>query len=307
MTERDDATGVPVPAPQAGTPAASPSPRTPEWRVRAHGESIGRQVADTWRHRRLIPFFAVNAIRSVYQAAILGFGWLFIRPFIMAAAAVFVMRDVLGVSTDPIPYLLFVLTSFSLWIFFQRGVAWGTKSFQQHKRLMARFSFPALLIHATSLCPGLVEAAVVVLAALSTAFYFVFFSPTGMTIQLGWHTLAVVPAFMLAGLLVLGITSITTVLNNMARDTWYTMRYVLTIWTLATPVYYPRSAVPAPYDEYLLFNPMTPIIELYRWAIFHTEPMRWDALWVACIVVLVILLIGFWTFAKLERRSLGVG
>jgi len=273
--------------------------------VRARPESILGQVRDSWRFRRLVPFFFMNAIRNAYPAAILGIGWLFIRPFIMAAIAVVVMRDMLGLSTAPVPYLVYVLVGFSLWIMVQRGMAWGTRSFQRHKALMARFTFPPLLIHVTALGPGLMEGTVVFTIATITAVAYLMIDPA-FRIMPGWHTLAVIPAGMLALLLVIGVTSFTSVLNNMARDVWYTMRYVLMVWTIATPVYYPRSAVPAPYDEYMLYNPMTPIVELYRWALFHTEPMRWDALAMACGVVAVCLAFGFWVFAKLERRSLGL-
>jgi len=305
MTEAEGHSHPPESGTRNTAPGTARRNREPDWRVRARPESIWGQVRDSWRHRRLFPFFLFNAIRSAYQAAILGTGWLIIRPFIMAMIAVVVMRDMLGVSTAPIPYLLYVLVGFSLWIVFQRGMAWGTRSFQRNKALLSRFTFPPLLIHISALGPGLTEGTVVFTIATITAVVYMMIDPA-FRIMLGWHTLAVIPAGLLALLLVIGVTSFTSVLNNMARDVWYTLRFVLMVWTFATPVYYPRSAVPAPYDEYMLYNPMTPIVELYRWGLFHTEPMRWDALAIAVGVIAVLLLFGLWVFAKLERRSLGL-
>lgn len=288
-----------------GTPRTSVRKRQPDWRVRARPKSIWGQVRDSWGYRHVFPFFLYNAVRNAYPAAILGIGWLFIRPLIMATIAVVVMRDMLGLTTAPVPYLVYVLVGLSLWIVFQRGMAWGTRSFQRHGTMMSRFTFPPLLIHLSALGPGLTEGTVVFTIATITAVVYLMIDPA-FQIMPGWHTLAVVPAGMMTILLVIAITSFTSVLNNMARDVWYTLRYVLMIWTFITPVYYPRAGVPAPYDEYMLYNPLTPILELYRWALFHTEPMRWDALAIAAGVIAVLLVFGLWVFAKLERRSLGL-
>lgn len=286
-------------------PARFPTQRVSTWRVRARPETIVGQISDSWRYRGLLRFFFVNATLSAYSGALLGWGWLIIRPFVMATIAMVVIRDMLGVSTDPVPFLLFVLYSFGLWIFFQRGMAWGTRSFQQHKRLMTRFSFPPLLLHACALGPGLAESAVVItVSTVATVVVALVFDD--FAIALGWNLFAVPAAFLLTALLVLGITSMTTVLNNMARDVWYTLRFVIMAWTVVTPIYYPRSAVPAPYRDYMLYNPMTPIVELYRWGLFRADPVPWSALMGSCGVIALLLLVGFWVFAKLERRSLGI-
>jgi len=54
----------------------------------------------------------------------------------------------------------------------------------------------------------------------------------------------------------------------------------------------------------MLFNPLTPILELYRWALFHSEPMLWDAFALSCVVILVMLLFGLLFFIKCEPKVL---
>lgn len=273
-----------------------------EWVVRPHRGTLAGYLSEVWRYRRLIPFLAIHATRNVYQGAILGMGWLFIRPFVMAVIATVVIKGVLGVSTAPVPYLLFTLTSLSLWLMVQRSIKWGSKSIQRSGRLVRQFYFPRYIAHVTAIGPSLVEFGVVLIGAAAAAIYFAI---AGVyPIKLGLHSLAAPLAVIMALLLVVGITSFTSVLNNMARDVWYTTRYVVTAWSVVTPVYYPRSALPEPWREYMLLNPMTPIVELYRWALLHNEPMRWDALALSGVVVLVILVLGLLFFIKWEPRSL---
>ena len=276
--------------------------RAKTWARRPHSGTFWGYIKEVWCYRQLYSFFVVDAVSRVYSAAILGVGWLFIRPLIMALIASFVFQSVLGLSTDPVPYLLFVLVSLSIWLMFQRGMMWGTKSILRNKRILQRFYFPRLIAHVAAITPSLVEAGVVLVTALIAAIYFAW---AGLyAVEFGWHSLAVILAIAMALLLVIGITSVTAVLNNMARDVWYTTRYVLAAWSFATPVFYPRSALPDPWNEYILLNPMTPVVELYRWALLHNESMRWDALALSGGVILVLLLLGLVFFIRFEGQSL---
>lgn len=273
-----------------------------DWVVGPHQGTLAGYLTEVWRYRRLFLFLLVHSTTNVYQNAILGMGWLFIRPFIMAVIATIVIRGVLGISTAPVPYLLFVLTSLSLWLLFQRSINWGTKSIQRSGRLVRQFYFPRYIAHVTAITPALVEFGVVFLAASLAAIYF---GVTGAyTVSLGLHSLAAPLAIAMALLLVVGITSVTSPLNNMARDVLYTTRYVVTAWSMLTPVYYPRSALPEPWREYMLLNPMTPIVELYRWSLLGNEVMRWDALALSAAVILVMLVLGLLFFIRWEPRSL---
>ena len=273
------------------------------WIIRPHRGTLIGYLVEVWRYRRLLPFLLLYSMKTVYSSAILGIGWLCIRPVIMAVTATIVVKGVLGVSTAPVPYLLFVLTSLSIWLMFQRGMAWGTKSIQRTGRIIKAFYFPRILAHVTAIAPVFVEFGIIFVSATVAAIYF---SATGQyTINIGWHSFAAPLAIGMAMLLLIGITSITSPLNNMARDVWYTMRYLMGPWSLITPVYYPRSALPEPWREYMLLNPMTPIVELYRWALLQSnEPMRWDALALSGLVILVTLVSGLLFFIKWEPKSL---
>jgi lipopolysaccharide transport system permease protein len=272
------------------------------WVVRPHRGTLPGYLGETWRYRRLFSFLTTYAIRNMYSSAILGMGWLFIRPIIAALMATFIFNGVFKVSTAPVPYLLFVLTSLSLWLMFQRTLAFGTKSIQRNGRLLRQFYFPRIIAHVTAITPVFVEFGIVLFAAAVAGVYFAI---SGVdAVDFGLHNLGALLAIAMVLLFVIGITCVTSPLNAIARDVWYTMRYVMMPLTVLTPVYFPRAMLPEPWKEYILLNPLTPIVELYRWSIFHDQPMRWDALALSGGVILVTLLLGLLFFVSWEPKTL---
>ena len=272
------------------------------WVVRPHRGTIFGYLGETWRYRRLFPLLIKYSLSNVYKSSVLGIGWLFIRPIMSALMATLFLKTVLGVSTGPVPYLLFILLSMSFWSMFQRSLTWGTKSIQRNGRLSRHFYFPKIIAHVTAIAPVFIEFGIILFSAVLAGIYFYVtghFRP-----DFGLHILAAPLAIVMLLLFVIGLTCVTSPLNSAARDVWYVMRYLMGPLIFITPVYYPRTALPEPWKEYMLFNPLTPILELYRWAFFHSEPMRWDALALSAVVILVMLLLGLLFFIKWEPKVL---
>jgi len=272
------------------------------WVIRPHRGTLFGYLGETWRYRRLFPLLMKYSLNNVYKSSILGIGWLFIRPIMSALMATLFLKGVLGVSTAPVPYLLYVLVSMSFWSTFQRCLTWGTKSIQRTGRLSRHFYFPKIIAHVTAIAPVFIEFGIILFSAVLAGIYFYVtghFRP-----DFGLHILAAPLAIVMLLLFVIGLTCVTSPLNSAARDVWYVMRYLMGPLIFITPVYYPRTALPEPWKEYMLFNPLTPILELYRWALFHSEPMRWDALALSGAVILVMLLLGLLFFIKWEPKVL---
>lgn len=274
-----------------------------KWIVRPHRESLWHNFKEIVRRRHLIALLARQQIYRVYQKAILGVVWLAIRPLVMVIGATVLVRDILGVSTDPVPYQVYILGSFAPWILFQRGMTWTTKSLPSFKRLMRQFYFPRLILHMTNMSPAFVESGVVGICFLIGLGFFWVTTGT-LSLTFGWHSLFLLPCLVLILLLVFGVSAFTSVLNTMARDTWYTLRYILGIWMILTPIFYPLSAIPEKYHLYLLLNPMAPLIMGVRWALFQAEAVPWTFFWIAVAVIMTIAACGAWFFVKWEAWAL---
>jgi lipopolysaccharide transport system permease protein len=275
----------------------------PAWTISPHRPSFLQQIPDIWLRRRLLGFFMRRAIVDLYAQTILGIAWLLIRPMIMVIGASLVVGGVLGVSTQPVPLLLFTLTSFAGWMVFERGLVYGTKSIVRNRNILKQFYFPRVIMHVATIGPALVEGTVVFACALVAVGYFAFIAGT-WDLHFGWYSLLVVPSVVLLLGLMLGLSMITSVLNSYARDTQYSIRYFSSALLFATPVFYPVAAVPEDWRVFMWLNPLTPALEMFRWAVFHVHEPRWEFVGLAALTTLLTLAVGLWFFVKWEASAL---
>jgi lipopolysaccharide transport system permease protein len=238
---------------------------------------------------------------NVYRNAILGVVWMAVRPLAVAVPAVFIVGGMFGVSVAPLPLPLFILTGLALWTLFRASVQWMTKSINAGRAVFERIYAPALLVLVAGMSPGLFQFVIVFALVVVAAIYF---GPIAgiYALPVGWHFLALAPAMLMAVLLAIGLSCFTAILNALARDTWLTLRYVLSAWMLATPIVYPISVIPAEYQWIIYLNPLTPTVELFRWALLGYGTVHWPYVAVACVQILILLLAGIWFFAKQQDR-----
>jgi lipopolysaccharide transport system permease protein len=276
---------------------------TPTWTIGPHRPSFLRQVPDIWLRRGLLGFFMRRAIVDLYAQTVLGVAWVVIRPLIMVIGATLVVGGVLGVSTQPVPLLLFTLTSFAAWMVFNRGLVYGTKSIVRNRNILKQFYFPRVIVHVAAIGPALVEGGVVLICALVASGYFAFVTGT-YDLHIGWYSLLAIPSILLLLLLMLGLSMVTSVLNSHARDTQYSISYASSALLLATPVFYPVSAVPEEWRIFMWLNPLTPMLEMFRWAMFHVHEPRWEFVALATVTTLLTVAFGLWFFVKWEASAL---
>jgi ABC-type polysaccharide/polyol phosphate export permease len=186
-----------------------------------------------------------------------------IQPLALSIPLVFLMRNVLGISSSFLPTPLFILLSLSLWVYIRRGTYWMTKSPMMHGSVLGRAYVPFLLIMIASLTPAFFEFFVVLLLSFFLASYYTLFNGI-MTFTVGLHNLLIIVAFVLATLLAISISCFTSILNSLARDTGMVMRYLMTLWMLVSAIFYPIGVIPADLLIFALLNPLMPIVDLFR-------------------------------------------
>jgi lipopolysaccharide transport system permease protein len=277
----------------ADTPKTSSSEA---WLLEPAPPSILGQLRAVWRYRYMFWTLTVRALFEVYQSAIFGIGWMAVHPLVIAIPAAFIVGDVLGISVAPLPLPLFILSGMALWILFRRNVQWMTKSMSSNRSLLTRIYLPGLLLLIAAISPGLFQFGVVLAMVVAlTAFY-------GWVPHLGWNLAAIVPAIAMSLLLAIGVSCFTSILNTFARDTWLTLRYALSVWMLACPIFYPIEVIPEHYRWAFYLNPLTPTVELFRWGLLGYGVVHWPFVALAAAEITAVLLIGIWFFAKYQNR-----
>jgi len=256
-------------------------------------------LRELWRYRELLWFLAARDINVRYKQTALGVAWAVIQPlFTMIVFSVFFGR-LAKMPSDGIPYPIFALTGLLPWQLFSYALTQSSNSLVNEQRLITKVYFPRLVVPLASVLSGLADFAVAfVLLLLGIGAYVV----VGAQISIGWPLL-LLPAFVLfAVAAALSVGLWLAALNVQYRDVRYTVPFLTQMWLFLTPIAYPSSLVPAEYRVLFGLNPMTGVVEGFRWAMVG-GPAPDAGMMAASIAMTTALLVGgLFYFRRLEIR-----
>lgn len=260
---------------------------------------IGLNLSALWAYRELVYFLTWRDIKVRYKQAALGLSWAIIQPVVNMVIFTLIFGRLAGLKTDAnVPqewYPIFSFAALLPWQLFQGALQRSGISLVGNANLLTKVYFPRLIIPFSAVAAGLVDffAAFLVLAGLMV-FYGVPF-----TTNLLWLPLLVLLA--LAAALAVGLWL--SALNVQYRDVQHMIPFLLQAWMYASPVVYSIDLIPTDGPWRLIYglNPMTGVIQGFRWALLGSSPP--DRLMVVSVVMVIVLLVtGLYYFRRMERN-----
>jgi len=248
----------------------------------------GREL---WTYRELLYFLVWRDIKVRYKQTALGAGWAILQPMLtMGVFAVFLGR-LAKVPSDGLPYPLFAFAGLIPWTYFATAVTSGSASIVASQQLISKVYFPRLLIPLASAITPLVDAAI----ALATLVPLLIWFHVAPGLAVVW-----VPAFAVLAVATAFATALwLATLTVEFRDVRYLVPFVVQFWMFATPVAYPASLVPARWRLLYGLNPMTGVVEGFRWTLVGGPPPGPLAA-VSALVVAALLAAGLGFFRRSE-------
>lgn len=264
----------------------------------SHGISPFR-FGEIWEYRELLYFLIWRDVKVRYKQTVLGAAWAILQPLLTMIVFTIFFGRLARVSSDTVPYPLFSYTGLLIWTFFSHGLTQSSSSLVGSSHLITKVYFPRLVIPMATVLSGLVDLAVALpLLVLLLAYY-------GVTPGIG---VLLVPFLVLLALATaLGFGLWLSALNVRYRDVRYVIPFAIQLWLFVSPVIYPASTVTTWLEAHglpawlIALNPMTGVVEGFRWALLRppTEPLT--LLIVSSVVSLVSLLSGAAYFRSTER------
>jgi len=250
-------------------------------------------LGDVWKYRELLYFLTWRDIKVRYKQTILGIAWAVIQPVFMMLIFTLFFGRLAKIPSDGLPYPIFAFTALLPWQMFSRALTDASTSLVVNERLITKVYFPRLLVPTSAVLASLVDFCIAFVLLLGMMLFYGI-APTGAVWTL--------PLFILLALMsALGIGFWLSALNAQFRDVRYTLPFLTQFWLFATPVVYPASLVPERWRLLYGLNPMTGVVEGFRWALLGKgggiEPM----LAVSVIVILVTFIGGLYYFRRMER------
>lgn len=246
-----------------------------------------------WRHRDLAYFLSWRDVKIRYKQTLVGFGWAVFQPLISMVVFTIVFNRVTTIPSEGIPYPVFVLAGLVPWTYFANAVAWSSHSLVSNIPLVTKVYFPRILLPVSGIVTWAFDLGVYLVLLFATmGAYGIMPRPTALLVPL---------LFLFVGVTALSIGLWTSALNVRYRDVGYAMPFMISLWLFVTPVIYPGTQVPEGLLRFVYsLNPMTGVVEAFRWALLGTSPPG-TFVGPSLLAVLALLVSGWIYFLRTEQ------
>jgi lipopolysaccharide transport system permease protein len=258
-------------------------------------DSAKHQISEFWGQKELVLFFAWRNLKVRYAQTVLGACWSVLQPVLSALVLALVLGRFAGMNTDGAPSFLFYMAALVPWTFFAGAAANASSSLVSNQNMIQKVYFPRLALPVAAVLSSLVDFAI----GLVCMFAFIFlwrispFSPA---------LLLLLPCLLSAAMAAAGIGIGLAALNLQYRDVAHAVPFLLQVILYASPVLYSISSVPVAVQPFFALNPMTGVIQGFRYALLGAGQLSYMILAISLVASVAILVAGLLYFGRVERR-----
>jgi lipopolysaccharide transport system permease protein len=249
---------------------------------------------ELWEFRELLGVLTMRDIKVRYKQTALGAAWAILQPLVATLIFTLIFGRFAKIPSESLPYPIFVFTGLLAWNFLQNGVTRSSASLVSNTALITKVYFPRISVVVAGVTGPLVD---MLLAGAILGGMMAWYG-----IVPSWHIVAL-PGFILIALAAaLGVGLWLAPLSARYRDVQYVVPFVVQIWMYASPVVYPVSLIPDRWRFVLSLNPMTGVIDGFRWSLLGRGSVSGTVLATSAVAALVVLVTGIAYFERTERH-----
>jgi lipopolysaccharide transport system permease protein len=257
------------------------------------------KLRDIWRYRDLLTLLVRRDFIATYKQTILGPIWFFLQPILTTIMFALVFGRIAGIPTDGVPMILFYLSGLTLWNYFAECLNKTATVLKDNAEIFGKVYFPRIVMPLSIIVSNLLKLCIqLILFLVIWSFYLI----EGNNIHPNFYIALVPYLIILMGGLGLGFGMIITSLTTKYRDLVFLLTFGVQLLMYATPVIYPLSNIHN-HTLHLLIsaNPMTSIIETFRFAFLGKGSMDFYGLAYSTAFMILVLVLGMIIFNKVEK------
>ncbi len=250
------------------------------------------KLGELWAYRDLFRLLAWRDVRVRYRQTVLGVGWAVLQPLLTILVFSLIFGRLARVPSDGAPYPAFAYSALLPWTLFATALTRAAGSLVSNSALLSKVYFPRLVLPLGSVLTAVVDFAIslVVLLGLLAWYHIV---PT-------WAAL-LIPVFVAYTVIASWAVGIwAAALNVRYRDVNFALPFIVQIGLFVSPVVYSASLVPAPFRIFFDLNPMTLVIQVFRWGLLGDAPPS-AMMFISIPIVVLLLISGVFYFRRTER------
>jgi lipopolysaccharide transport system permease protein len=256
-------------------------------------------LKEVWRYRDLLWLFVKRDFVAQYKQTVLGPLWHFIQPIFTTLMFLFIFGKIANIPTDGIPPVVFYMSGITIWNYFSACLTATSSTFVANAGIFGKVYFPRLVIPLSTVMSNMVKFGIQFLLLLAAMIYF---GVATHHFHFGFSWLLIPLLVLMMAALGLGLGIIISSLTTKYRDFNVLIGFAVQLLMYATPVAYPLSFLKGKsYAAWVQWNPLSPIVESFRYALFGVGEINRTGLLYSGIFILLTLFLGTLLFSKVER------
>jgi lipopolysaccharide transport system permease protein len=259
--------------------------------------SIGRaalNLRDLWVYRELILFMTWRDLKVRYKQTLLGASWAVLQPFLTMVVFSIFFGNLAQVPSDGVPYPIFSYTALIPWTLFSKALHDASHSLVSNRHMITKIYFPRMILPLASVLAGVVDFFIAFIVLIAMMIFY------GITPTINIWTL---PLFLILALVTaIGVGLWLSALNVLYRDINYVLPFLTQFLMFLTPIAYPSSMIPERFRVLYALNPMTGVVEGFRWALLGSGQAPGTITLVSSVVAFILLITGLIYFRRTERQ-----
>lgn len=251
-------------------------------------------ITALFQYRELLSELTMREIKQRYKQSVLGYAWVILNPFFQMLVMSFVFQFIMRIGEVGVPYAVYLYAGLLPWTLFSSSIASSMGALVGNAGLLTKIYFPREIFVVSTIWAKVIDYALASTVFILMMLYY--------HLPVTWNVLWFIPIFIIQMLFTYGLSLIMSAFNLFYRDIQYVMGLVLLLWMYLTPVIYPTELFPVQYRWIFQLNPMAVFINAYRQVILGGGMPNFVSLGVGLAVSLVLLLVGYKLFKKLEGQ-----
>lgn len=256
--------------------------------------------------RDLIFLFVRRTFVAQYKQTILGPAWAVIQPFFTTVVYSIFFGNVAGLGAAGVPNFIFYLSGTIMWTLFSSCLTHTSDTFIGNSAIMGKVYFPRLVMPISTAISQFIAFFIQFAFMLCFLLYYVL---SNSNVMPNWYVLMTPLLLIQMAILGMGFGTIISSLTTKYRDLKMVVGFGVSLWSYCSPVAYDmfsRSSLMLGSDFYNLYmlNPVTPVINIFRYAYLGTGGIDWMFYGISWIVTIVVATIGIKMFSKVEKTFL---
>lgn len=257
------------------------------------GVTVFNRIAEIYAYRTMIGSLVKRDLKGRYLGSVLGVLWNFLNPLFQLIIYSLVFSKIMRAGIED--YYMFLFVAIIPWIFFSSCITGGTGCLLEQKEMVKKIYFPREVLPISYVTAQFINMLMCFVVVFAVMFIFRY--------TFNFSALCTLPIIMIVEyVLALGFTMISSAFAVYFRDLQHIMGILAMAWQFMTPVMYDTTMIPEEFVRLFYLNPMTYVIEAYRSVLYYGQVPDLRKLMIVVFIGATLLLVGWFTFNKVQRH-----